>query len=308
MQLITYLLLFPIIWLISLLPLRVLYFFSNALYFLIFHVIKYRRKVVFENLRNSFPEKSEKEIQEIARKFYKYFSNLLLEIVKLVTISEKEFKSRINIKNPEVLEDLYKKGLHCIAVTAHYCNWEYYAGTCGKTPYNIMSLYKPLSNKYIDRLLTRIRTKFGADLVPMSGALRAIVKYKREGTLTVSGFIADQTPVRQYIQYWTTFLNQDTPVFLGVEKVAKQTKQAVIFLKMLPVKLGFYEIEVIKLYEDVSNLPDYEVTEAHVRLLEKIIQEKPEYWLWTHRRWKLSHLRKDMEEISSVKNNSLSNE
>jgi KDO2-lipid IV(A) lauroyltransferase len=298
MQLIAYIIFCPIIWLVSLLPLRVLHFLSGGLYYLIFYVAQYRRKVVFENLRNSFPEKSEKEIQEIARKFYRYFSRLLLEIVKLVTITEKEFKSRITIKNPEILVDLYGKGLQCIAVTAHYCNWEYYAGTCGKTPYKIMSLYKPLSNKYVDRLLTRIRTKFGADLVPMASALRAIVRYKKEGTLVCSGFISDQTPVRQYIQYWTTFLNQDTPVFLGVEKVARQTNQAVIFLKMLPVKFGYYEIEVIKLFEDVSNVADYEITEAHVRLLEKIIKEQPEYWLWTHRRWKLSHLRKEMEEVS----------
>jgi KDO2-lipid IV(A) lauroyltransferase len=308
MQLIAYIILYPIIWLISLLPLRVLYFLSKGLYFLIYYVARYRRKVVYENLRKSFPEKPEKEIEEISKKFYRYFSRLLLEIIKLVTITEKEFKSRITIKNPEVLLDLYNKGLHCIAVTAHYCNWEWYAGTSGKTPYKIMSLYKPLSNKYVDKLLTNIRTKFGADLVPMSSALRAIIKYKKAGTLACSGFIADQTPVRQYIQYWTTFLNQDTPILLGVEKVAKQTNQAVVFLKMMPVKLGYYEIEVIKLFEDVSNLPEYEVTETHVRLLEKIIIEQPEYWLWTHRRWKLSHLRKEMEVVNYLKNYTPSDE
>ncbi len=231
MQLIAYIILFPIIWLISLLPLRILYFLSNGLYFFIYYIVRYRRKVLYDNLRNSFPEKSEKEIKEIAKKFYRYFSRLLLEIVKLVTISDKELKSRIKYRNPEVLFDLYNKGIHCIAVTAHYCNWEWFAGVCNSTPYKTMSIYKPLSNKYVDRLLTRLRTRFGAELVPMSSVLRAIVRYKKEGTPTCSLFISDQTPVRQYIQYWTTFLNQDTPVLLGARKWPDRQTRRLYFLK-----------------------------------------------------------------------------
>lgn len=288
-----YIFLFPLVWLISLLPLPILYDFSNFLYFLIYHIARYRRKVVYENLRNSFPEKSEKEINEIAKKFYKYFSHLIVEIIKLFNISDREFKERIKLRNPELLNELCKNGIHCIVVTAHYGNWEWLAGITDKDiiPYKIMSVYKPLKNIYIDNMLNRFRSRFGTEMVPMTKVLKVMVQNKNDGIPVISLFIADQTPMRHQIQYWTKFLNQDAPIFLGVEKLAKLTKQAVLFLRIIPVKSGYYEAEAIKLFEDVSNVSDYEITEAHVRLLENVIREKPEFWLWTHRRWKLSYLK-----------------
>jgi Kdo2-lipid IVA lauroyltransferase/acyltransferase len=287
MALVGFLIGYPFLWLLSLLPLRILYVISDFLMFpIVFHVIGYRKKVVYENLRNSFPEKSQEEIEQIARKFYHHFCDLIVEVIKLINISEKEYKERIKYRNPEVFTELYNKGINIIAAAAHYGNWEFLSGVTDAIPYRNMSLYKPLSNKYYEKVITRIRTRFGAELVPMEEVTRKMLAYRRDGILTASCFIIDQTPLRHHIQYWTKFLNQDTPVFLGVEKLARSLKQAVIYVKMIPIKRGYYEFEVVKLYEDVSNVKEFEITEAHVRELEKQIIEKPEYWLWTHRRWK----------------------
>ncbi len=292
MSFIGFIILYPIIWFISLLPFRILQLISKGLYYPVYYLVRYRRKVVRENLRNSFPEKSPEEIIKIEKKFYKYFCRLITEIIKLITISNDELKKHVKYKNVEVLHELYEKGKHCVVITAHYGNWEWIEGVTSYTKYNAMCLYKPLSNKYIDKLFLKVREKSGADVIPMNGAIRAILKYKKEGTLTLSCFISDQSPMQSHIQYWTTFLNQNTPVFLGPEKIARQTGQAVIYLNIMPKKFGYYEIEVTKLFEDVSQVDEKIITEAHVRLLEKIIKKQPEYWLWTHRRWKHSHLMK----------------
>ena len=288
MSILLYILIFPIIWLLSLLPFKVLYFLARGVYFINFYIIRYRRKIVFNNIKNSFPEKSDAEVRLIMKKFYKHFSRLFFEIIKQITISKTEFKKRVKYKNPEVLIDMYNRGIHSIVVTAHYGNWEWLPSLSDCTPYRTMSVYKPLSNRPLENLLTKFRTRFGTELVPMNQVLKKMIQYKNHGKPTLSCFITDQTPIYQHIQYWTKFLNQDTPIYLGVEKIARQLNLAVLFYKMNPVGLGYYEIEIIKLFEDVSTLSELEITEAHVRVLENTIREKPEYWLWTHRRWKYS--------------------
>lgn len=287
MHFIAFLFSFPIFWLLSLLPLRVLYFISDTLLFpLVYFIVRYRKNIVFENLKNAFPEKSEYEIKKIAFNFYRYFCQIIVETLKLLNISEKEYKKRIRFKNPEILNQLYEKGYNIIAITGHYGNWEWLSGVSDATPYQNMSLYKPLSNKYYDKIINRIRTRFGAHLVPIKETMRRMIHYQQQGTRVLSCFISDQTPIRSHIQYWTKFLNQDTPMYLGPEKLAKAFNQAVVFLKIIPVKRGYYEIEIVKLFENVENIKEYEITEAHVRELEQLVQQQPEYWLWTHRRWK----------------------
>lgn len=287
MKRIAFYLIYPIIYLISLLPFRVLYSISDGLSVLLFFVVKYRKKVVLENLRNSFPEKTEEEQIKIAKKFYRYFCQLIVETLKLISISEYELKRRVSIKNPEVIDEIYKKGLHAVVITAHYGNWEWFSAVTDRTPFHTMSIYKPLSNQYIERVVNRCRTRFGADVVPMNNTIKALLTYKKEGRQTMSLFIADQSPMKSHIQYWTNFLNQPTPIYLGPEKIAKSLGQAVIMMNFKETdKRGFYQIEIVKMADDVRNLPDYAVTEWHVRELEKLIQDRPEYWLWSHRRWK----------------------
>ncbi len=249
MQYLVYILIYSILWLISLLPLRVLYFLSKGLYFLIFYCIGYRKNIVYENLRKSFPEKSPEEIKQIAKKFYKYFCRLIMEIVKLISISKEELKSRIKFKSTELLHDLYNKGINGIVMTAHYGNWEWLSGLTNSTSYKSMAVHKPLSNKYFDRLFIYIRSKTGTEIVNMNKILKAILRNIRDGIPTLSIFNSDQSPVKEHIQYWTTFLNQDTPVFLGAEKIARRTNQAVLFCKIIPVRIGYYEVEIIKLFD-----------------------------------------------------------
>ena len=296
MELVIYCIVFPLLWLISLMPLRVLYAFSDfVLYPLVYHVAKYRRKVVYDNLRKSFPEKSEAEIATIAKKFYKHFGHILVETVKLINISKAEVKKRIRYRNPELFFELFEKGKSIVAVTAHYGNWEWLVGVPENMPCRVLSLYKPLSNKHIEKMLTRMRTQFGAELVTMEDAPRILFTYKQNNVKTLSCFISDQTPIRSRIHYQTQFLNQVTPVFLGPEKMARKLKTAVVFVKMIPVKTGYYDFEIVPIAEDASLTNEHEITERHVKILEEQIKEHPEFWLWTHRRWKYQILDKDVQ-------------
>jgi KDO2-lipid IV(A) lauroyltransferase len=286
MQIIVFYLLYSLVWAISLLPLKVLYFLSDILYLLIYYVVGYRKKVVLQNLRNSFPEKSEKEIQVIAKKFFRYFSDILVETVKLITISKKELTGRIKYSNPEVLYDLYDKKKQVIVVLGHYGNWEWLLGVTTATPYHSMSVYKPLTNKFLEDKITKIRSRYGSDLVPMRNTIRVMLQYVRDNKLTISAFIADQRPFHTDIHYWIKFLNQETPVLLGAEKIARQINAAVVFMSINRFKRGYYNINIEKLTENAAETPLYEITDGFMRELEKNIIEKPQYWLWTHKRWK----------------------
>lgn len=274
------------IWLLSRWPLRVLYFFSDITYFFIYYVFKYRKKIVFQNLRNSFPEKSEKEIEKIAKKFYVHFSDVLFEIIKLVYYSPEQLGKRINYTNPELLDEYYKNKKHVIAVVAHYGNWEWMSGLSIHSKHNGMSIYKPLRNKYFDDYFHKLREKFNMTLVPMRQTIHSITDNIKKENYTVSVFIADQSPVSTEIQYWTEFLNQETPMYMGIEKIAKKYNIPVVFYSSIKVARGRYMSEVIEVAKDPSKTKEYEITEKHVRILEDIIKKKPEYWLWTHRRWK----------------------
>lgn len=271
---------------LALLPMRVLYFISDLLYPLIYYIIKYRKKVVLENLRNSFPEKSEEEITLISKKFYRHFCDILVEILKLFHMSEKEMSRRMHLKNPQPLLDEYSRNKHILMVLGHYNNWEWCTGLCIQEKHHYLNIYKPLTNPYFDDFMAKLRTQYGGEVVPMGKIGRVFMKYILENKLSQPNFIADQSPYEAEIQYWTNFLNQDTPVFLGIEKLAVKTRQPVYYASLRKKKRGYYEMEVEKLCDDASRLEPFQLTEMHVRKLENLIREAPEYWLWTHRRWK----------------------
>jgi KDO2-lipid IV(A) lauroyltransferase len=272
--------------LLALLPMRMLYVVSDLLYPLVYYIVRYRRKVVYENLHNSFPEKSDKEIQQIAKKFYRYFCDMLLETVKLFHIKPEELISRLKFKDKSQILEEYERKKHILVVLGHYGNWEWGLSLGMQIPYNFVGIYKPLTNRYFDQLMIRLRTQFGSEAVPMKQTPRALATYIQQGRLTILNFIADQSPHSSEIQYWTNFLNQDTPVFLGIEKFAVKTRQPVYFFCINRIKRGYYEVDVKKLCDDASTLATHELTEMHVRLLEENIRKAPETWLWTHRRWK----------------------
>lgn len=272
--------------LFAMLPMRVLYIISDLLYPLVYYVIGYRKKIVLQNLRNSFPEKPEKEIEIISKKFYRHFCDILIETVKLFHISADELKRRMKYVDNSALVEEYQNGKHVLMVVGHYNNWEWASGLCMQGPHHFTSIYKPLTNKYFDELMMKMRTRFGGEMVSMGKVGRVFMNNIREGKLTMVNFIADQSPYEAEIQYWTTFLNQETPVFLGIEKIALKTKQPVYFASFKKVKRGYYEVTVEKLCNDCNELAPHELTEMHVRKMEELIKEDPQYWLWSHRRWK----------------------
>jgi Kdo2-lipid IVA lauroyltransferase/acyltransferase len=273
-------------WIITLLPLSILYLVSYPLYFFLFYFPSYRREVVNTNLRNSFPSKNDDEIRIIEKRFYKHLSDLIIEVLKLTHMGAKQFKRRFVVENPEVLEKLLTENRDIIAVLGHYNNWEWLGCLPYYTDYKAVSIYKPLKNKYFDTFINNLREKHGMVLTPMSIIIREIIKDRSQNINTVSAFISDQSPVKADIKYWTRFLNQDTPVFIGAEKVASKYDMAVVFFNISKVKRGYYKMAVELLFDHTAGLPYYAITEAHVRRLEEIITENPEYWIWSHRRWK----------------------
>lgn len=271
---------------VSLLPLRVLYIFSDIFYPVVYYIVRYRRKVVSENLKNSFPEKSENERHIIEKKFYRHFCDLIVEIIKLTYIKNKQLLRRTNFTNPELFEKFYDEGRDIIVIMAHYGNWEWSISIPFCTKQKIAVVYKPLRNKYFDRFMLKMRHKNNCHPVAMSNILREVIYNRKANIRAAYAFITDQTPARKEIHFRTQFLNQDTPVFLGAEKIAQKYDMAVLFLNMQKVKRGFYKMTMELLFEHSKGLPGHLITETHVRRLEEIIREKPEYWLWSHRRWK----------------------
>ena len=272
------------LYLISLLPFWLLYLLADVLFVILYYVIGYRRKVTQENLRNSFPEKTEAERADIERKYYRYLADLMLEIIKMASISKQQLQRRMVCTNPDWPDKYKDAGKSLTAVTGHYCNWEWVSLEFS-THTRLFVIYKTLANEIIDHFFLKMRTRFGAVGVPMSQTLKTCLAHQKE--FTVSAFAGDQTPTLATANYFTEFLNQPTAVFLGIEKIAKRIDSAVIFCDMRRVKRGYYEYTMVPLIEHAKETAEYEITQAHVKYLEMMIHREPQYWLWSHRRWKL---------------------
>ena len=274
------------LYLLSLLPFWFLYLVSDLLFIILYHIINYRRMVVQENLRNSFPEKTSKELKLIERKYYKYLADLIMETVKSVSMSAAEVRRRMICTNPELMEYYFKKGKSIIAAAGHYGNWEMACLSFGfLTDKKRLIVYKPQSNLVFTEFFNKTRSRFGATLISMKQTLRKMIEYKNELTFTV--LASDQTPTMEEAKYFTTFLNQPTAVFLGIEKLTKVVNSVVIFYKIDLIKRGYYTYTFVPLVEEPKLTRPFEITDMHVKYLESLIRKKPEYWLWSHRRWKI---------------------
>lgn len=270
---------------ISFLPFSILYFLSDIFSAFLFHVVKYRKKVVFMNLKNAFPEKDEKEIKVIAKKYYKNLADVVIENIKFLTISKKETVRRCRLVNPELLNKFKDDNQTVVGLSSHIANWELGGLSLSiHSDLKVYGVYKRLSNKYFEKLINKMRQKFGLILVEMDETIRTILSLKQDPTLTI--FIADQTPIDAKTSYWTMFLNQDTPFFSVPEKIAKKLNSPVLYFDMSRIKRGFYQIEILTVTDTGVENPNQNVTEDYVRLLEKVIRREPELWLWSHRRWK----------------------
>jgi Kdo2-lipid IVA lauroyltransferase/acyltransferase len=277
---------YAIIWVITFLPLRILYIFSGLLYFFLYHFPGYRRKVVYDNLKNSFPQKSEEEIRRIQKKFYRHLSDLCIEILKLTHMSRNELRKRMIFENPELLRDLYNEKRNIAGVLGHYNNWEWLNLITELSGYTFICVYKPIKNKQFEEFLNGLRIKHGVVLSPMSMVIRDLIQFRNNGILTLSAYLTDQTPAKDDIHYWTSFLGQDTPVYLGAGKIASKYDMALIFFNVMKIRRGYYRVRMELLADHAGKLTEEQITEIHVRRLEEIIMEKPEYWIWSHRRWK----------------------
>ncbi|MDR1672500.1 MAG: acetyltransferase [Bacteroidales bacterium] len=272
-------------WMVAFLPLRVLYLLSDFLYVLVYPVIGYRRKVVEDNLEKVFPEKTEKERRKIARQFYHFLCDMFVETIKLLHISKKQLFRRMHYSNPEMLEDLYRKGKQIFFCTGHYGNWEWMATLEHTISHHHASLYHPLQNKYFDKFYYNMRTKYDTDAIPSNMAIRAINKYLSENRMTALCFLSDQAPNHQN-NYWTTFLNQESAIFMGIEKLSRRYNTAVLYYEIRRVKRGYYVVDTTLITENAAETAEKEITDKHVALLEETIRKAPQYWLWSHRRWK----------------------
>lgn len=270
---------------LSLLPMPVLYLISDGVYVLVYHGFGYRKKVVLQNIRNSFPEKSAEEHIKISKQFYRYFCDVILETLKTFTISEKELAKRVICRDPSAIDKYYDRKQSVIIAAGHYNNTQLFA--CGidrLVKHKVGGLYQPLTNKFFEEKMRKVRGKYGLTMVPVKEV--KIFFDDNTNELIAPAFAIDQSPSNPNKAYWTTFLNQDSGVLFGTEKYAKEYNFPVVYCRMNMVKRGHYSLDFMDVIEKPRETAYGEITEKVTRLLEKDIRVEPQYWLWTHRRWK----------------------
>ena len=272
--------------LISKIPYKLFYTLSEVLFLFVYRIFKYRINTVQKNLKNSFPKHTLSELKEIEKKFYRNFCDILLENLLIYSISEKELQKRMKLLNPEIFDRLYSEDRGAILIGAHYNNWEWMALSLGVyAKQDVFSVYKPLNNKTINELMLKARKRFGANIVPMTSFAKTVLENKNRATINL--MLTDQSPHKDKVDYYCTFLNQDTPVYLGPEKLLNAAKLELLFVEVRRIKRGFYEMEIVPL-KNTSKKEKGSKTLLHVTHLEKIINDQPENWLWSHKRWKNS--------------------
>lgn len=287
-----YLLAYGFWYLLALLPFPVLYLFSDVFYLIMAHIVKYRHKVIGKNLRNSFPEKTDAELRRIEQGFYHWFCDYVVETFKLMTMSREQLMERMTFTGTEELNRLLSEGRSVAVYLGHLGNWEWITSL----PYWVedsvcCQLYHPLENEYFDRLFKFVRERHGARCIPMQESLRKIIQFGRTGKPVVVGYISDQTPFWWNIHHWINFLNQETPVLTGAERIVKHTRQVFVYGDVTRTRRGHYNCEFHIIRKETKDLPEYEITDLYFQELEKSIRRQPEIYLWSHNRWKRTRAR-----------------
>ncbi len=286
---------FGFVKLLSLLPLRILYVFSDLLYPVIYYFIGYRKQVVRENMICSFPDKSEKERTETEKKFYRHFCDLIVESVKFAGISQDEINRRITYHNYESALKHFDEGRSILLYASHYANWEWNASFILHLPKDkpVYPIYKKQTSEVSDRIIYKIRNRFGTEPIEMKNLLRTMVSMRKNGQLGMFGLISDQSPSRGSMHYYTQFLHQRTAVITGTEQLARKFDYPVYYTRMKKIKRGYYTSELVPVSLHPNETPEYEISEKYMRLLEEDILRDPSLWLWTHKRWKYTRKRKN---------------
>ena len=275
-------------YMLSLLPMWFLYRLADVGYLFIYYVLKYRRGIVRQNLVSSFPEKTNSEIVNIEKQFYRWFADYFLESIKLLSISRKQLAKRLTIINADLIENDFKEGTHVAAILGHYCNWEWLSAVTIGLPNNrvVALVYKPIKNKIINHLFYCLRSSQRGVPVAKNDILRALVKYKKQQTMTLFGYIADQSPRWQNIHLWLPFLHHQTPVFTGSERIMRKMNNAVYYAEMSRPKRGYYTCTFRLITKEPNSLPENDITRRFFEMLEVSIKAQPHLYLWTHNRWK----------------------
>lgn len=286
MRYLLYLIIYPFIWCISILPFPLLYLFSDFTYCIVYYIIGYRKKTVRENLALALPHLSDAERLVIEKKSYHHLCDMFLEMTKTMTISKAEMGKRYVFTNLEIYKELEKQEKSIALMCAHYASYEWLISMNSYVTFKAYGIYKKLKNPYFDKLVRNIRSKFKATLITTKETIPTIIENNKNKILSLYGFASDQSPRANSAYHWTNFMGIDSPVHTGAEMLAKRYDMNVIFLRVKKVKRGFYEASFEILSEDAENVPNYEITDQFFKLVEQQIYEAPEYYLWTHKRWK----------------------
>ncbi|GAA0743074.1 lipid A biosynthesis protein [Gaetbulibacter jejuensis] len=263
-----------------------MYAFSDFVYLFVFRIFGYRKKTVKENLRLVFPDKSKEEINRITKVFYHHLCDMIVESIKSMTISEAEMKKRFTFTNIDVIKAIEEQNKSIILMCAHYGSWEWIFILQTYVKYRGNAVYKRLANKYFDRLVKRIRAKYNSYLITTKETVPTLIDLKRKGILTINGFVSDQSPKPSKAFHWNEFMGLKVPVYTGAEMLAKKLDMAVVFFKVKKLKRGYYETTFETITLNPKEYKDYEITDIFLKLVEQQIYEAPEYYLWTHKRWK----------------------
>ena len=286
MQYLLYLLVYPLLWLVSILPFRLLYMLSDAIYVLVYYIIGYRKKVVRNNLAMAFPDKSDSERRAIERRFYSHMCDMFLEMIKTMSISESEIKKRFVFTNMDDYLALEQKGKSIVMMAAHYASYEWVISMNRFITFEGYAIYKKIANPYFDKLVHKIRSRFKAHLIPTKKTGETILKNEAAGKRGVYGFAGDQSPKTSKIYHWGDFLGIKSPIITGGEMLAKKFDMNMIYLNVEKVGRGYYQGTFIPLSENVRSTPDYELSDRFMTLVQAQIRKAPEFYLWTHKRWK----------------------
>lgn len=271
--------------LVAKLPFSFIYFLSGVFYPVVYYIIGYRKDVVVRNLQNSFPEKTKKEIKVITRKFFRHFSDLTLETIKMREMDEKDFRERMVIKNPEVINRFFDEGRSVVLLTMHYNNWEWSNCLPLALRHTVLGVYKPLHNALFDVYMNKTREKQGAEMVANAHVLRRLLKAGQNNELVLSWLAGDQTPP-EFHKFWIQFLNQDAMFYPGPASLSRRFNHPVFFQKIEKVSRGHYQTSFELLFENPKEVDEVEIIKKYIAKMEEIIREKPEYYLWSHKRWK----------------------
>lgn len=286
MQAIAFYLFYPLLWMISRLPTRLAYGISDFAFLIVYYIIGYRKKVIIKNLKVAFPEKSEEELQLLCKKTTQHFCDSFIEVIMSMGMSHDEMRNRFIYTNLDLIHKYRAQKRPIIVMFGHHGSYEWTMCLDGQVDYKIIAVYKPLANKYFNKLIVDIRQKFNSTLITMREASNHISKSIVSGEMAMYGLIADQSPARYRAQHFTRFFGKTSAVFMGSEKLAKAHDTTVVYLAVEKVKRGHYQATFHTITENASQTQDWEITDSFFDLLEKQIRKQPEYYLWSHKRWK----------------------